>query len=148
MTGNPPTSETAPESQAKSRRWNWRPKLRWFASEREFDIHNKNNTFFVDELFSSLIFRRGLFFFRGGATTTISASNESDSVLTDAFHGGYAEDADPIWSLPDNSSEWATVKGQLLIRVRISGYALQRAEALLEETHELKDAVDVELARR
>ena len=112
--------------------------------EREFEIHNKNNAFFVNELFATAIIGRGLFFSRG-ASTTIQAESESDSVLTSAFADGYMEDPDPIWNLPRNSPEWVSVMGQLLNRVRISGYARERAETLLQETQELKDAVDAEL---
>jgi len=116
--------------------------------EREFEIHNKNNAFFVDELFATAVVGRGLFFSRGGSSTTINAITGSESELTETFEGGYADDPDPIWSLPFNSTEWTVIKGQLLTRIRTSGYARQRAERLLQETGGLKDAVDAELERR
>lgn len=116
--------------------------------EREFDIHNKNNAFFVDELFATAVFGRGLFFSRGGASTTLNTTRDSESELTEAFAGGYANDPDPIWSLPYNSTEWTAIKVQLLQRIRTSGYARQRAERLLQETGALKSAVDAELERQ
>lgn len=114
--------------------------------EREFEIHNKNNTFFVDELFGTAIFGRGLFFSRAGSSTTFAATRNSENQITEAFEGGYANDPDPIWSLPYSSREWTAIKGQLLQRIRVSGYARERAETLLQETIELKEAVDAELA--
>ncbi len=115
--------------------------------EREFDIHNKNNSAFVDDMFGRLIDGSGLFVSRGESNTIVSRIAGSDSLLIAAFAGGYVEDADPIWSLPYSSAEWARVKAQLVTRIRISGYASRRAEVLLRETQELKEAVDTELAQ-
>ncbi len=114
--------------------------------EREFEIHNKNNAFFVDELFATAILGRGLFFSRGSSTTLQTVAR--DSIITRALGDGYLDDPDPIWSFPYNSPEWVMLKGQLVNRVRVSGNALERAERLLQETGVLKDAVDAELARR
>jgi hypothetical protein len=115
--------------------------------EREFEIHNKNNTFFVDELFASAIIGSGLFFIDGSSGTTIDIERGTFDDLKDAFDGGYSSDQDPIWSFAYNSPEWITVKSQLLQRIKISWSAHRRAEQLLEETRRLKDAVDAELKR-
>lgn len=56
-------------------------------AEGEFEIHNENNAFIVDQLFATLIEGRGLFLSRGGSGTTINATTGSDSVLTDALAG-------------------------------------------------------------
>ncbi len=112
--------------------------------EREFDIHNKNNAAFVDGMFTRLIDESGLFLSRGGSVSVVERL-AGDSLITDAFVGGYVDEPDPIWELPYGSPEWASVKAQLVRRIRISGYARQRAEALIQETLELKNAVDAEL---
>lgn len=115
--------------------------------EREFDIHNRNNSFFVDDMFARLIGGSGLFLSRGGSNTLVNRISGSDSLLTIAFAGGYVDDPDPIWSLPYSSPEWAKVKAQLVERIRVSGHGSRRAESLLEETRTLREAVDAELNR-
>ncbi|MDX1440442.1 MAG: hypothetical protein R3284_11125 [Rubricoccaceae bacterium] len=115
--------------------------------EREFEIHNKNNSFFVDEMFARLIEGSGLFVARGGANTIVNRIGGSDSLMTEALRGGYVNEPDAIWSLPYSSPEWARVKAQLVNRIRISGHASLRARALLEETRALREAVEAELNR-
>ena len=111
-------------------------------TEREFDIHNRNNASYVDDLFKDELFRDGLFVFRGPARSTLAVTNEADSLLLAEVRGGYADAPDPIWSYPDASSEWRMVKGQLLSRIRIALYGRLRARDVLHETRALKESID------
>ena len=116
-------------------------------TEREFDIHNRNNASYVDDLFKDAMFRDGLFVFRGPAQSTFDATNEADSLFAAETRGGYADDPDPIWTLPDASPEWQMVRGQLLSRIRISLYGRLRARDVLARTREMKAAIDAERDR-
>lgn len=115
--------------------------------EREFEINDKNNSFFVDDMFAMFINGSGLFYYRGVSSTSAVQIGGVDSLLTDSFRGGYADEPDPIWNLPYESPEWVRVKALLSARISISLNASSLAEALLEETRTLKDAVEAELAR-
>ncbi len=116
-------------------------------TEREFEIHNANNLSYVDMMYKEYILGNGLFFFRGATDTTIEATTEADSIFSAEAEGGFLEERDPIWRYSYASPEWIMVKGQLLARIRISVYGRLRAESLLEETRDVRDAVDAELAR-
>ena len=48
-------------------------------AERDIEIHNKNNTFFVDDMFVTGVFGSGLFF--QGLETNLQIVNQADSLL-------------------------------------------------------------------
>ena len=110
-------------------------------AERQFAIHDKNNAFFVDQMLVGQIFGRGLFYHRSGS---VIAETPSDSMLAVELANGFVDEPDYIWSLPNDSPEWAIVKGHLLMRINISTYEKGRAEDQLSRARELQIAVDAE----
>lgn len=110
-------------------------------AERQFAIHDKNNAFFVDEMFVGRVFGRGLFYDRSGSAF---AETPTDSMLAAELANGFVDEPDYIWSLPNDSPEWAIVKGQLLMRISTSAYEKGRAEDQLSRARELQLAVEAE----
>jgi hypothetical protein len=114
-------------------------------AERQFEIHNKNNTVFTDELFGEELFRRGLIYNEG--RSAFSTRTRADSILQAGIAGGYAERPDPMWSLPSEAPEWNVVRSVLLQRIRTANYSSDFARTQLEETRDLQRAVEAELNR-
>ena len=105
-------------------------------AERAFRIHDRNNAVFVDELFVREMLGRGLVYNRIGSGLATRA--QSDDMLRELLIGGYIEDPDPIWGLPQDSQVWNTVRAILLQRLRVSAYARQFAEEQLQDTRALQ----------
>lgn len=114
-------------------------------AERTFDIHNKNNSVFVDDLFAHELLGRGLIYGRVGSGAAIRS--RPDSILHAELSLGYADEPDLMWSLPPTAPEWAVLRSVLIERLRTAAYAREFAEVQLEETRAMVDAVDAELNR-
>lgn len=108
-------------------------------AERAFRIHDRNNAVFVDELFVREMLGRGLVYNRIGSGLATRA--ESDDMLRELLIGGYIEDPDPLWDLPQDSQVWDTVRAILLQRLRVAAYARQFAEEQLEDTRALQTEI-------
>lgn len=108
----------------------------------EYEIMNKNNTFFVDELYNSLVIGKGLINPRGYSNLTVLSGLESR--LSPLLRGGFIEEPDHLWSLPDNAPEWPQLKSTLLLRIRIAAISEQSAQRVLARTRELGAALDAE----
>jgi hypothetical protein len=112
-------------------------------AERAFQIHNRNNAVFVDELFVREMLGRGLVYNRIGSS--LSARAESDEMLRDQLEGGFIEDPDPLWDLPMDSPAWNTVRAILLQRIAVAAYARQFAAEQLADTRALQAAIEAVL---
>ena len=109
---------------------------------RVVEIHNRNNWLFVDGLFVREVYGRGLFLRRPGSN--IVGTTGRDSVLHARLAGGYIEDADAAWAVPQTAPEWDLVRGQLLMRIDIASIARGQADRLLESARELREVVEAE----
>ena len=114
-------------------------------AERNFDIHNKNNAVFVDELYAHEVFRNGLIYTH--ARFGLARWARVDSLFNARIAGGYVDDPDPLWSLPQGAPQWNTVRAILLQRMRVAAYAHAFARTQLDETRELQRAIEAELNR-
>lgn len=114
-------------------------------AERTFEIHNRNNWLFVDGMFIPEVHGRGLFYAR--PESNLVDMSARDSTLRAQLAGGYVEDDDPIWALPDTAPEWDLVKSQLLIRIDLASSAQSLADDLLKRARNLRDAVNAEQIR-
>jgi hypothetical protein len=114
-------------------------------AERSYDVHNKNNAVFVDNLFAHELLGRGLIHARPGSL--ITSRSRPDSILHAELSPGYADEPHPMWQFPPSAPEWAIIRSLLIQRIRVSVYAREFAEVQLEETRIMKNAVDAELGR-
>jgi hypothetical protein len=108
----------------------------------QYEIMNKNNSFFVDELYNSLVIGKGLVKpGRGGNLAVVAAL---DARLSPILKGGFYDEPDYLWSLPAQAPEWAQLKAALVSRIRISALSEQAAESLLVRTRALGAALATE----
>ena len=114
-------------------------------AERAFDIHNMNNAVFVDELYAHSMLGNGLLYTQ--AWFGIRGLARADSLLNARIAGGYVDDPDPLWSLPQGAPQWNTVRAILLQRMRVAAYARDFARTQLDETRELQRGIEAELNR-
>lgn len=114
-------------------------------AERTFDIHNRNNAVFVDDLFAHEMLGRGLLYGRAGSGLGLRSA--ADSALSAELSPGYADGRDPLWRLPAGAPEWAVLRSTLIQRIRIAAYARQYGAELLDETRQLRHAIQAELDR-
>jgi hypothetical protein len=114
-------------------------------AERVFDIHNKNNAVFVDELYAHEVLGGGLIY--NPAWSGVTGRARSDSLFNAQIAGGYVDDTDPLWNLPKDAPQWNTVRAILLQRLRVAYYARNFARTQLDETRTLRQAIEAELNR-
>jgi hypothetical protein len=111
----------------------------------EYEIMNKNNAYFVDELYNSLVIGKGLLKMGGGSN--VATFGALDDKLIPLLRGGYVDEPDYLWSLPEGAPEWAQLKSTLLMRTRIAAVSEISAQRALERTRALAVALDAERKR-
>lgn len=103
-----------------------------------FEIVNKNNAVFVDELYDGTIARQGLIIPRSMEASGVLSAVES--MLAEELRGGFVNEPDRLWRLPRDGPEWAALQAVLLMRIRIAAYHALLVGELLERTRELHGA--------
>jgi hypothetical protein len=116
-------------------------------AERDVAVIDKNNVFFVDEMYNKVVLGSGSVLPRPAFEQGIQTLVAADSVLRDAIASGYAAEPDPIWALPRDGPEWQAVRSQVLMRMRVSAIVQAKADTLIDEAAALRAATRVELAR-
>lgn len=111
----------------------------------EYEIMNKNNAYFVDELYNSLVIGRGLV--KPGGAGNLAVLAPLDARLAPLLRGGYASETDYLWSLPKSAPEWAQLKSTLVSRLRIAALSEQSAQRALARTRALSAALEAERKR-
>lgn len=111
----------------------------------QFEVINRNNSFFVDETYNRAVQR--LVLPRPGPSN-LPLQFQVDSLLSAELKGGYINESDRLWTLPASSPEVMELKALLLSRIRIAALAQRILTDLLTETRELKARVDVQQAGR
>jgi len=116
-------------------------------AERDLAVIEKNNVFFVDEMYNKLVLGSGAVLPRPAFEQGIRTLVAADSTLREATASGYAAEPDPIWALPQDGPEWRAVRGQVLMRMRVSAIVETKAAALMDEAAALRTATRAELER-
>jgi hypothetical protein len=116
-------------------------------AERNLAIIDRNNAFFVDEMYFGRVLASGAIIPRPAFDDGGNILASSDSTLRAALSGGYLDEPDPIWRLPLDGPEWRAVRGQVVMRMRISTIVQATADALVEEAAALRAATQAEVAR-
>ena len=111
----------------------------------EYEIMNKNNSYFVDELYNSLVIGKGLVK-PGTASSNLASLSSVDAKLAPLLRPGYIDNADYLWSLPPGAPEWMQLRSTLLMRIRITAISEQYAQQILQRTHALSTALGAEQA--
>jgi len=116
-------------------------------AERSLAVIDKNNGFFVDEMYNKLVLGSGAVLQRPAFEEGIRTLVIADSTLREATASGYATESDPIWALPRDGPDWQAVRGQVMMRMRVSTVVQVTADALIAEAATLQGAARAELAR-
>src|SRR4030095_9290340 len=74
----------------------------------QFEITNKNNSFFVDEMYTADVLLSGLVLSRPGSNHP--TLNASDAMLADDLRAGYVDRPDALWELAPDAPKWAMVR--------------------------------------
>ena len=111
----------------------------------QFEITNKNNSFFVDEMYTANVLLSGLVLSRPGSNHP--TLNASDAMLADDLRAGYVDRPDALWELAPDAPQWAMVRSNLLARLRIASLARAVASERAEAARALKTEVDAAMSR-
>lgn len=117
------------------------------ASRRWAEIVNKNNGFFVDEMYNTHVIYSGLVMPRTFRSADDTGKRALDR-LSEPLAGGYSKDTDRLWTLARDSEQWSMVRSNLISRYLLAGITRGYEGRIAAEARELKAAVDAELARR
>ena len=112
-----------------------------------FQRANLNTQMYVDEGFARNVVLSGLITPRvtqQGIPVVVGAEAELDSALA----GGFRDGPSRLWSLPPDGPEWAVVRNNLLLRLRIAAIARRLIRSVRDDVRDLQHAVDAERARR
>ncbi len=111
----------------------------------QFDVLNKNNVLYVDQMFDDKIILSGLVVTRNSSNHPLLRT--SGAALDAQLRDGFLQRRDRLWNLPADAPEWSMVRSNLVMRPRIAALndyiAVNRADA----ARKLKSEVDAELAR-
>ena len=113
----------------------------------EFEIMNKNNSFYVDELYNSLLIGKGLINPGSTAVGNLTSLSAVNARLSRLLRPGYITEPNYVWRLPADGPEWAQLKSTLLARVRIAALSEHSAQQALARTRELGAALQTERTR-
>lgn len=116
-------------------------------AERDLAVIEKNNVFFVDEMYNKLVLGSGSVLPRPAFERGVRSLVAADSMLREVTASGYAAEPDPIWALPRDGPEWRAVRGQVLMRLRVSAIVGTKADALIDEASALGSAARAEIER-
>ncbi len=114
------------------------------ATARNFDVINRNNSFFVDQSYNAQVILSGLVRVRL-ASNHPAIAREAAAVSARVGTAG-ATGRDLLWDLPPGAPEWPMVQSVLLGRMLVSQTAHTVGSTSLASARELKAAVDA--ARR
>ena len=112
----------------------------------EFEIMNRNNSFYVDDLYTSFVVGKGLIK-PGVVASNLAVAAGVDAELLALLRNGYVAEPDILWSLPASAPEWAQLKSTLLMRIRVAAASEQFAQQILQRTRELRAALEAERKR-
>lgn len=116
-------------------------------ARRWVEIVNKNNGFFVDEMYNTHVIYSGLIMPRTFRNVDSEIQHALDQ-LSQPLAAGYSNDVDRLWTLPRDGEEWSVVRNNLMSRYLVAGSIRTFEARIAAEARELKAAVDAELARR
>ena len=111
-------------------------------TERQFEIVNRNNAFYIDNMYTANVTLSGLVQFKVG-TNHPGLNNLADE-LTAKLGPGYQIDHGRLWKLPADAPEWSMVKSNLVARATVSTFAQAGGNEKLTEARVLKAAIDEE----
>ena len=111
----------------------------------QFDVLNKNNVLYVDQMFGEKIILSGLVVTRDSSNHPLlrAATAALDAQLRD----GYLQRRDRLWDLPADAPEWSMVRSNLVMRLRVASLNDFIAANRTEAAKKLKSEVDTELVR-
>jgi hypothetical protein len=108
---------------------------------QRFEVINRNNAYFVDQVYNSNVIMSGLIQARpnsnhpqiGADAAAIAAKLGPDFTFA----------PDRLWSLPANATEWSMVRSSLMSRMLVSTTALRTGGERLEAARELAAALSL-----
>ena len=110
------------------------------STDQRFEIINRNNTYFVDQVYNARVIMSGLIQMRPGSNhPTVAKDGE---LVKKRIENAFQPARDRLWELPPDAPEWPMVRSVLLTRMLVSQQAHTAGNQRLGAARELKVAVD------
>ena len=115
-------------------------------NDRVSAIIDRNNQFYVDQMYAAYLAEDGLVARReGGNVRQLQQANEQ---LVSLMGGSPGLGDDRLWALPPDAVTWVELRNRVWMRALVSQSALSFFEATIERTIATRAAVIAELDRR
>jgi hypothetical protein len=106
------------------------------ATRADYDIMNRNNSYFVDGLYNNFMMGKGMVA-PGTAPSNEATLAQVDAEVSASLRPGYLDEPAFLWSLPAGAPEWAELRALLVGRIRIAAISERSARRVLARTREL-----------
>jgi hypothetical protein len=113
-------------------------------TNQRFDVINRNNTYFVDDVYNTNVIFSGLIQFR--LNSNHPAVEVDVASMAEKLGSDFVIPKDRLWSLPPEAPEWAIVRSSLMGRMLVSTLAISVSEERLQAARKLKASIDGTLA--
>jgi len=115
-------------------------------SDRRTAIVDRNNQFFVDQLYAAHLSSTGLIVPR--PTNNLQPVNAAMGEFAERMGVPIAAGSDPLWRLPASAPEYEVLVGKVWQRTSVSFQAIYNVKVAADQAAEVRQAISAELAAR
>jgi hypothetical protein len=115
-------------------------------SDRRSAIVDRNNQFFVDQMYAAHLSSTGLIMPR--PTNNLQPVNAAMGEFAARMGVPVAAGSDPLWRLPASAPEYEVLVGKVWQRTSVSFQAIYNVKVAAEQAAEVRQAISTELAAR
>ena len=120
--------------------------LRYFAEVAWVErVIEKNNTAFIDNLYYEFLIEAKITWAPANWQSLDSSIGEADRLFFEMVGPNIVYPVDSIMALPPESKLWDDIRRMCILRVRVSAVGQSLANQLVDESKQLKVAIDQEL---
>ena len=116
------------------------------ANDRVSTIIDRNNQFYVDQMYAQFLASGGLIARR--AHSNLAQLNEAYREIVPRIGRLPGVESDRLWNLPADSPVWLELRNEVWIRMLVSQTAINYLRTASESTRDVRSAVVAELDRR
>ncbi len=122
--------------------------LRYFAEVARVErVIEKNNTTFIDTIYYEFLIEAEITWAPANWQSLDSAMGEADGLFFELVGPNIVYPVDSIMTLPAGSKLWDDIRRMCVLRVRVSAVGQSLASRLIDESKQLRVAIDQELHR-
>ncbi len=108
-------------------------------TSQRFEVINRNNTYFVDQVYNTNVIMSGLI--QARPTSNHPQIGPDAASLAEKLGPDFTFPPDRLWSLPAGAPEWSMVRSSLMARMLVSTTALRSGGERLEAARKLEAAI-------